>query len=81
MPAAEIPITFIVDLSAEHPWFSYAPEYNPLAVFVLYDGTVNTLPISCVGPQNVTSKIADAVTKYMRCAVLITPENHQVRTT
>lgn len=71
-------LTFI-DLSMEHPWFRYAPDYNPLTVFLLYDGSMNLLPVKCVTTESVERDIAQAVNLFMKHAVCIYPKDQQVR--
>lgn len=63
----------------EHPWYCYTPDYSPLTAFVLYNGSSNVLPVKCLSAKSVNSDVADAVTKYMRQAVVISPHQHLVR--
>jgi len=62
----------------EHPWYRFAPEYKPLTSFLLYDGSINLLPIKCVRPNTIDDDVTNSMTLYMRHAVVISPSNHQV---
>lgn len=62
----------------EHPWFRYAPDFDPRTVFVLYDGSMNLLPVKCVTTESVDRDIQQALNAYMKHAVCVYPKEQLV---
>lgn len=66
------------DLSMEHPWYTHTPVYLPEIVFLLYDGTVNHLPIEVISPDNILERIELAMSRYLRHVIHIDTQRKRV---